>query len=442
MRCKFYLDRPYNPEIDNNIIKKEKKYADEKRKKLAVKFFNPKPTSVYIYFSPDKNTRLKYRTSIKLLAKDWDFTKGRVRTSSSDALHINIELDKLSSKIVKEAYLALERNKFLSKNDYKLLLTSKVDEDKLESNSSKLDNLISEFKKYKRLYATSGTMQEYKTVFKALAEYQEREKTQLSLLDFNKDFYISFENYLSFKNNPLKDEPGLLNDTIYKYISTLRAFLKWCHSNGENVHPYTFEKHNSAFKKKTYNEIVVLNLEEIKKLEELDLKNQPSFDRVRDLFLLMIYTAQRFSDIMKFSKSDFQDNKWTFVSAKTKKMTVVPFNGYIANGLRLLEKYDYELPKISNQKFNEYLKKIGKLAEINSDVKIVRFRGKEEVVIKKPKYKFMSSHMGRRTAVTILLSKGIPIPLIQKLTQHSDIRTLMKYNSTSMDSLISALNEL
>jgi integrase len=442
MRCNFYLDRPYNPEIDNSTISKEKKRAKDKSKRLATKFYNPKPTSVYVFFSPDKSTRLKYRTSIKILPKDWDFNKGRVRSTTPGALDFNMELDEMSSNIIKEAYLALEKNKFLSKNDYKNILANKVDEDRLDVGGSKIESLITEFKKYKRLYVTEGTMQEYKTVFKALQDFQNKEGKELSLLDFNKDFYIQFENYLCQKENPSNTERGLLNDTIYKYISTLRVFLKWCHGNGNNVHPYTFEKHQSAFKKKAYNEIVVLTMEEVKKLEELDLTSHSSYERVRDLFLFLIYSGQRFSDVMRFTKSDFQDNKWTFISVKTKKKTVVPFNGYIAHGLRILEKYNFELPEISNQKFNEYLKEIGALAKIKTPVRIIRFRGKEEVIIEKPKYKFMSSHMGRRSAVTILLSKGIPIPLIQKLTQHSDIRTLMKYNSTSMDSLINALNDL
>jgi integrase len=441
MRCNFYLDRPYNSEFDNATISKEKKRAAEKKKRLATKFYNPKPTSVYVFFSPDKNTRLKYRTSIKILPKDWDFNKRRVRSATSGALELNVELDELSSQIIKEAYLTLDRNKFLSRNDYKNLLANTVDEDLLVLGDSKVKSLITEFKKHKRRYVTDGTMQEYKTVFKALGEFQELKQKELSLMDFNKDFYIEFENFLSQKKNPKNKKRGLLNDTIYKYISTLRVFLKWCSENGNNIHPYSFEKHKSAFKKKAYNEIVVLTEDELTKLEELDLSNDSSYERVRDLFLFMIYTGQRFSDVKRFSKSDFQDNKWTFISLKVKKIVIVPFNGYIANGLRILEKYNFDLPKISNQKFNSYLKEVGALAKINTTVKIVRYIGKEEVIIEKVKFKFMSSHMGRRTAVTMLIAKGIPLPLVQLLTQHTDIRTLMKYNSTSMDSLINALNK-
>ena len=154
------------------------------------------------------------------------------------------------------------------------------------------------------------------------------------------------------------------------------------------------------------------------------------------------FTGQRFSDIMRFSKADLKDNKWTFLSSKTKKKVTVPFNGYIASGLDILKKYNYKLPVISNQKFNDYIKEIGELVGINEPVRIIRFNGKKEIIIEKPKCDFMSSHMGRRTMVTILLSKGVPITLVQKITQHSDIRTLMKYESAGMDSLVEALNKV
>lgn len=441
MRCNFYLDRPYNPDIDKGIINKEKIRAKEKNKRLSNKYYNPKPTSVYIFFSPDKNTRIKHRTPIKILARNWDFTNSRVKTSATGSLDLNVKLDKISSNVISGAYIAQDKNKFLSKNDYKKILIEKVDENQLDTISTNIESLIKEFKKYKRINTTDGTMKEYRTVFKALRQFQEKEKRKLSLIDFNKDFYIDFETYLSKKKNPTNPDHGLLNDTIYKYISTLRVFLKWCHTEGHHIHPYTFENHKSTFKRKAYNDIVVLTLGEIDQLEKLDLSHNSSNERVRDLFLFMIYTGQRFSDVINFCKSDFNNNKWIFISKKTKKRVIVPFYGYIANGLRILEKYDYKFPKITNQNFNKNIKHVGVLAEINNSVRIIRYSGKKEIVIEKPKHKFMKSHMGRRTAVTILLSKGIPIPLIQKLTQHSDIRTLMKYNSSSLESLINALND-
>src|SRR5699024_7037636 len=116
---------------------------------------------------------------------------------------------------------------------------------------------------------------------------------------------------------------------------------------------------------------------------------------VRDLFLFMVYTGQRFSDVIRFYKADFHGDKWDFISVKNSKRVVVPFYGYISKGLSILEKYDFKLPQISNQKFNEYLEDVGKIAEINTVTRRIRYKGKEEVIEEKPKYEFMTSHMGR-----------------------------------------------
>lgn len=106
-----------------------------------------------------------------------------------------------------------------------------------------------------------------------------------------------------------------------------------------------------------------------------------------------------------------------------------------------MERIGYSVPKISNQKFNEYIKTVGKLAGMDEIIKITRYSGKQKLVIEKRKYDFLSSHVGRRSMVTNLLSRNVPITLVQKLTAHSDIRTLMKYESANTDSLIDALNK-
>jgi site-specific recombinase XerD len=47
----------------------------------------------------------------------------------------------------------------------------------------------------------------------------------------------------------------------------------------------------------------------------------------------------------------------------------------------------------------------------------------------------MSSHMARRTFVTLMIEKGVPLTMIQKITQHSDLRTSLKYEGHNEKSL-------
>lgn len=94
------------------------------------------------------------------------------------------------------------------------------------------------------------------------------------------------------------------------------------------------------------------------------------------------------------------------------------------------------------QKFNVNIKKIGQLAGINAEEIIKHHIGKYEVDIIKPKYEFMSSHMGRRTLVSILLELKIPAITVMKLTGHSDIRTLYKYGKATDKAVEEALERV
>ena len=442
MKVNFYLDKPYNPDISPEKVKQELAKVGGKKKNLAQKFWNPSPTALYLFFSPDKSCRIKYRTNYKILPKSWDFEKERLKPSASGALEFNVELNNLANCCTREAMRKKETNQFLSKEDYKQIVQDCIDRDNAVNSEISISHLKTQFLSYKSNFVKEGTLKEYRTVFKGLEDFEKHKGTKLILREMDGKFLDQFEVFLSRKKNTNDgDKEGLLNDTIHKYISTLKVFLKWCNDNDYLVHPDVFKTQKTNFKKKAYNEIIALSESEIQKLMNHDLSDRPSPERVRDLFCLLCYTGQRFEDLINFDPKDIKNNAWDFISVKVKKRVIVPFEGYIAPAKDILERIGYSVPKISNQKFNEYIKTVGKLAGMDEIIKITRYSGKQKLVIEKRKYDFLSSHVGRRSMVTNLLSRNVPITLVQKLTAHSDIRTLMKYESANTDSLIDALNK-
>ena len=442
MKVNFYLDKPYNPDISPEKVKQELAKVGGKKKNLAQKFWNPSPTALYLFFSPDKSCRIKYRTNYKILPKSWDFEKERLKPSASGALEFNVELNNLANCCTREAMRKKETNQFLSKEDYKQIVQDCIDRDNAVNSEISISHLKTQFLSYKSNFVKEGTLKEYRTVFKGLEDFEKHKGTKLILREMDGKFLDQFEVFLSTKKNTNDgDKEGLLNDTIHKYISTLKVFLKWCNDNDYLVHPDVFKTQKTNFKKKAYNEIIALSESEIQKLMNHDLSDRPSLERVRDLFCLLCYTGQRFEDLINFDPKDIKNNAWDFISVKVKKRVIVPFEGYIAPAKDILERIGYSVPKISNQKFNEYIKTVGKLAGMDEIIKITRYSGKQKLVIEKRKYDFLSSHVGRRSMVTNLLSRNVPITLVQKLTAHSDIRTLMKYESANTDSLIDALNK-
>lgn len=442
MKVNFYLDKPYNPNVAPEKIKQELAKVGGKKKNLAPKFWNPSPTALYLFFSPDKSCRIKYRTNYKIQPKNWDFEKERMKPSVSGALEFNVELNNLANSCTREAMRKKDKNQFLSKEDYKQIVQDCIDRDNAVNSEISISQLKTQFLSYKSSFVKEGTLKEYRTVFKGLEDFEKQNGINLVLRELDSKFLDQFEVFLSKKRNTNDEEKeGLLNDTIHKYISTLKVFLKWCNDNDYLVHPDVFKTQKTNFKKKAYNEIIALSEAEIEKLMNHDLSERPSLERVRDLFCLLCYTGQRFEDLINFDPKDIKNNAWDFISVKVKKRVIVPFEGYIAPAKDILERIGYSVPKISNQKFNEYIKTVGKLAGLDETIKITRYSGKQKLVIEKRKYDFLSSHVGRRSMVTNLLSRNVPITLVQKLTAHSDIRTLMKYESASTDSLIDALNK-
>lgn len=438
MKVNFYLDKPYNPDISPEKVKQELAKVGGKKKNLAQKFWNPSPTALYLFFSPDKSCRIKYRTNYKILPKSWDFEKERLKPSASGALEFNVELNNLANCCTREAMRKKETNQFLSKEDYKQIVQDCIDRDNAVNSEISISHLKTQFLSYKSNFVKEGTLKEYRTVFKGLEDFEKHKGTKLILREMDGKFLDQFEVFLSRKKNTNDgDKEGLLNDTIHKYISTLKVFLKWCNDNDYLVHPDVFKTQKTNFKKKAYNEIIALSESEIQKLMNHDLSDRPSLERVRDLFCLLCYTGQRFEDLINFDPKDIKNNAWDFISVKVKKRVIVPFEGYIAPAKDILERIGYSVPKISNQ----YIKTVGKLAGMDEIIKITRYSGKQKLVIEKRKYDFLSSHVGRRSMVTNLLSRNVPITLVQKLTAHSDIRTLMKYESANTDSLIDALNK-
>jgi site-specific recombinase XerD len=74
---------------------------------------------------------------------------------------------------------------------------------------------------------------------------------------------------------------------------------------------------------------------------------------------------------------------------------------------RLLVKYENELPKISNQKYNAYLKEI----QILCNIPVV-----------------LTSHLARRTFAYLMLNvHGVPYETVSKLLGHADLQTAQKY---------------
>ena len=165
-----------------------------------------------------------------------------------------------------------------------------------------------------------------------------------------------------------------------------------------------------------------LTKEKVKILENLELNK--TLNKYRDLFLIGIYSGQRFSDYSMFKKADVFNNRIEKRQEKTDQKAYIP----ITNKLKLLlNKWDWRLPKVSNQKFNKNIKTVCELAGFKEDVTKITYIGNKKIETIEPFYKRVGSHTARRTFITLASEANVPDHIIMGICGIRDSKTLKTY---------------
>ncbi len=227
----------------------------------------------------------------------------------------------------------------------------------------------------------------------------------------------------------LKDDHR--NTTVTKDLKIIKWFLRWAKRNryysGDAHETFSPKLKGTSGKLK---EIIFLSWSELLHLYRLELDN-PADANVRDVFCFCCFTGLRYSDVAKLKKVDVHEDTISIVTTKTDEVLKIDLNKY---SKALLNKYKeiplprgQALPIISNQKMNEHLKVIGKLAEMNEQIRLVYFKGNNRYEDVYPKHELLTTHCGRRTFVVNALTLGVPAEVIMKWTGHSDFDAMKPY---------------
>ena len=226
---------------------------------------------------------------------------------------------------------------------------------------------------------------------------------------------------------------GLKNSTTRKYYSILKLALE---NVGLNI------KHDVSHLS-TNSTTIFLTEEELKDFAAVECS--PSKQIVKDMFLFECYTGQRHSDIKKLSMADISKTTsgyvWSFTQTKTKKKQVLPLN---KQAVAIIQKYEGlgKLPTISNQKMNKYLKEIGANCEsLQYVIRKSSYVGTDELLIEKPKYEFLSTHVGRHTHACISLMRGMRYEMVAEVLG-VDIQTVKTYVEITNDMKAKAISSV
>lgn len=215
-----------------------------------------------------------------------------------------------------------------------------------------------------------------------------------------------FEHFLRMKK-------GCANNAAVRYLRCVKNVLQYALAHKWITHdPFIGKKYQ-----RTYSERQFLTEAELKVIMELDLKELPRLEIVRDTFVFCCFTGLAFCDMKALTYDDIQDddkgNTWIRKArAKTGEMCIVPM---LEVPRQLILKYaehpvvkekGVAMPVITNQKMNAYLKEIADLAKIK---------------------KHLTTHVARHTFASMSLCNNVSIEVISKMLGHSDIKTTQIY---------------
>lgn len=277
-----------------------------------------------------------------------------------------------------------------------------------------------------------GSLTVYKSVRNHLFNYCVLHKCKVTFQSIDYAFFHSFQKYLI--------EVAKLNSTtIAKQLSTIKTFLNYAKKYNYDVS----DKYREFKIRKEPLEVIALTKDEFELLYNYDFSDNKAHERIRDVFAFSCVTALRFSDIKQLSKEHIIGNDIVINVTKTKEQQhIIPLNSYSTEILKKYKHLSKCLPTISNQKSNEHLKAICKICGINKLTEKVRYVGAERKVVLKPKYEFITMHVGRKTFCTLSLEKGMRAEVVMSISGHKDPVSFKRYvnitNTIKTESMIGA----
>ena len=106
----------------------------------------------------------------------------------------------------------------------------------------------------------------------------------------------------------------------------------------------------------------------------------------------------------------------------------------------ILKKYDFELPKTSATKMNLLIKRICKAAKIDTDITKTEIIGGDTITTTHKKYELITSHIARKTGITLLYLNNVPLLEIKSISGHNQISQLLDYISISEEEIAKRLS--
>ncbi len=200
--------------------------------------------------------------------------------------------------------------------------------------------------------------------------------------------------------------------TINKSVQLLKQIIKYALGR-EYVEKDPWLMHKS---KNVTTTIVYLTKEQLAAVEYATTLSE-KLTKVRDCFIFSCYSGLAYAEIAALSKENIiikNGITWiTMKRQKTHKNFLIPM---LPPAQKIWDKYNGELPVLSNQKYNEYLKEVASAINLSAH---------------------LTTHLARKTfTTTVLLGNNIPLKVASTLLGHSNTKITEKHYAEVTNDLL------
>ncbi len=256
---------------------------------------------------------------------------------------------------------------------------------------------------------SKATKKRYETLVNRLAEYGELTRWE----DLTPEKIYGWDVWLRSQRVPLTQnqlqagvQPALISsDTVYNYHKCLKAMLNRA-LKFDKIAANPYDRMKGEFKRTKREVVDYLTEEQMQRVVDLQPVPGSQVAMARDLFVFQMFTGLAYSDTQVFDLSKYReiDGHWRFVGERIK--TGVPYVSMLLPPVvDVLRRNGWQVPKMSNQRYNQLLKAIGMVIGIER----------------------LHSHMGRHSFATWMLSNDAKIENVSRMLGHTNIVQTQRY---------------
>ena len=395
-----------------------------------------KENTLYLYVTISRDQRITLNTGIKVAAKNWNPKQRVFRSSEKGSPEKNAELKKLKAKVE----LAFMKGRELSFDQLKLKLQGEISP--VIGNKARVPLLSEAFEKfmqdmqgvysenYLRGYQQVVNFVQGKKVLRDMPDAKKTKQRDLPITKIGSAYLADYVRWLL--------GAGYQNATVKKHVKFIKKVLN------VNVDLYDLEgTHVKVRNIKLMDQKPFWLAHSEVRLVVDHIFSSKRMQQVVDEWLFRYYTGIRHQDSEQIERHHVRESGGKYIldfnMIKNGRDFRLPLS---AAAVEMLQRYEYKLPKYSNQEKNRVIKLCFKEVGLDDLVEKVSISGSSRSVELVPKWSLVTTHCARRSFGRRWMDTVGDIEALSQYLGHSSSAVTRSYIGWEMEEFASFVEQL